>query len=99
MYKPSLPQNVSQDFGDHFTIFLRPKFVYEVGVTPLANSILKGLYQWLSILLGRPRLRCEDNIRMDLKEIWRESVDLMHLTQDRDQWRALVNTVTKLRVV
>jgi hypothetical protein len=47
---------------------------------------------------GRPRRRWEDNIRMNLKEIaWRD-VDWMHLAQVRDQWRALLNTVTKIRV-
>jgi len=45
------------------------------------------------IPLGRPRRRCEDNIRMDLKEIGWEGVDCMRLAQDRDQWRILVNTV------
>jgi len=35
----------------------------------------------------------EDNIRMDLREIWWENVDWMHLAQDRDQWQAVVNTV------
>jgi len=38
----------------------------------------------------RPRGR-EGNIVMDLREICWESVDWMHLTQDRDQWRTLVN--------
>jgi hypothetical protein len=33
------------------------------------------------------------NIRMDFREIGWEGVDWMHLSQDRDQWRALVNTV------
>jgi hypothetical protein len=33
----------------------------------------------------------EDNIRMDLREMGWEGVDWMHLAQDRDQWRALVN--------
>jgi hypothetical protein len=47
--------------------------------------------------LGRPRRRWEDNIRMDLKEIW-EGVDWLHLAQDLEQWRALVNTVMNLRV-
>jgi hypothetical protein len=41
--------------------------------------------------LGSPRHRWED-IRMDLREIGWESVDWTHLTQDRDQWQALVNT-------
>jgi hypothetical protein len=34
-----------------------------------------------------------DNIRMDLKEIGWEGVDWMHLSQDRDQWRAVMITV------
>jgi hypothetical protein len=50
--------------------------------------------------LGRPRRRCEDNIRMDLREIWwGGDVDWMHLTQDRYQWRGLLNTVMNLRVL
>jgi hypothetical protein len=47
--------------------------------------------------LGRPRSRQEDNIRMDLGEIERESVDWKNVAQDRNQWRALVNTVMNLR--
>jgi hypothetical protein len=45
--------------------------------------------------LGSPRCRWEDNIRMDLGEIW---WDWIHLAQDRHQWCALVNTVMNLRV-
>jgi hypothetical protein len=48
--------------------------------------------------LGRPRRRWEDNIKMDLKEIGFGDVDWIHLAQDRDRWRALVNTVMNLRV-
>jgi hypothetical protein len=48
--------------------------------------------------LGRPRRRREDNIRRDLVEISCEGVDWIHLAQDRDQWRAAVNTVMNLRV-
>jgi hypothetical protein len=47
--------------------------------------------------LGRPRGRWED-IRKDLREIRWEDVDWMHLTQGRDQWRTLVNTVMYPRV-
>jgi hypothetical protein len=36
---------------------------------------------------------------MDLREIGWGSVDLMQLAQDRDQWRAFVNTVMNLRVL
>jgi hypothetical protein len=48
--------------------------------------------------LGRPRRRCDDNIIMDLREIVWEIVDWIHLVQDRDQMRAVVNTVMNLRV-
>ena len=45
--------------------------------------------------LGRPRRRWEDNIKMDLREVggggdW--------MAQDRERWRALVNTVMNFRV-
>jgi hypothetical protein len=42
---------------------------------------------------GRPRGRWEDNIRMGLWEIRWGSVGWIHLAQDRDYWRAVVNTV------
>jgi hypothetical protein len=45
-----------------------------------------------------PRHRWEDNIRMDLMEIVWESMDRLHLAQDKDQWRALVNTIMNFRV-
>jgi hypothetical protein len=48
--------------------------------------------------LGRPRRRWEDNIRMDLRETRWSGMDWIDLAQDRDQWRALVNTVMNLRV-
>jgi hypothetical protein len=48
--------------------------------------------------LGRRRRRWDDNIRMDLREIQWVGVDWIHLAQDRDQWRDLVNTVMKLRL-
>jgi hypothetical protein len=35
---------------------------------------------------------------MDLREIGWDGMDLIDLAQDRDQWRALVNTVMNLRV-
>jgi hypothetical protein len=48
--------------------------------------------------LGRSRSRWEDNIKMDLREIGFGDVDWIHLAQDRDRWRALVNTVMNLWV-
>jgi hypothetical protein len=49
--------------------------------------------------LGRPRLRWEDGIRMDLREIGLEGVDWSRLAQDRDRWRAVVSAVMNLRVL
>jgi hypothetical protein len=47
-------------------------------------------------LLGRPRHRRGDKIKMDLKEMgWGK--DWIDLAQDRDRCRALVNTVMNLR--
>jgi hypothetical protein len=48
--------------------------------------------------LGRPRRRCVDNIKMDLREIGWHGIDWIDLAQIRDQWRTLVNTVINLRV-
>jgi hypothetical protein len=48
--------------------------------------------------VGRPRRRWEDNIKMDPREIGFGDVYWIHWTQDRDRWRALVNTVINLRV-
>jgi hypothetical protein len=39
-----------------------------------------------------------DNIKKDFREIEWDGIDLIDLAQDRDQWRALVNTVMNLRV-
>jgi hypothetical protein len=48
--------------------------------------------------LGRPRRRCENNIKIYLGEIWFGGVGWIHLAQDRDQWLALVNTAKNRRV-
>jgi hypothetical protein len=48
--------------------------------------------------LGRPRLGWLDSIKMHLREIGWDGVDWIDMAQDRDQWRALVNTVLNLRV-
>jgi hypothetical protein len=46
--------------------------------------------------LGRHRSRWENNIRMDLRETGWGGVDRIHLSQDRDRWRVLGNTVMYL---
>ena len=48
--------------------------------------------------LGRPRLRLEDNIRLDLQEIWINTRNWVALAKDKDYWRALVNAGLILRV-
>ena len=40
--------------------------------------------------LGRPRHRCENNIRMELEEVGINTGNWVHSAQDRDYWRALV---------
>jgi hypothetical protein len=48
--------------------------------------------------LGRPICKWVDNIKMDLREIRWDCMDWIDLDQDKDRWRALVNTVMNLRV-
>jgi hypothetical protein len=47
--------------------------------------------------LGRPRLRWV-NIRMDLGEVGWGDVDWIGLANDRNKWRAVVNSVLNFRV-
>jgi hypothetical protein len=49
-------------------------------------------------LLERPRRRWEDGIKMDLRETGWGIVEWIHLAQDWDRWRAVVNTVMNPRV-
>jgi hypothetical protein len=48
--------------------------------------------------LGKPRLRWEINIKLDLQEVGCGGMDWIELAQDRDRWRALLNAVLNLRV-
>jgi hypothetical protein len=48
-------------------------------------------------ILGRPRHRWVNNIKMYLGEIGWCDMDWIDLAQDRDKWRAIVNTVMNLR--
>jgi hypothetical protein len=41
----------------------------------------------------------DDGIRMDLRDIGWGSVEWIQLAQDRDRWRAVVNTVMNLLVL
>jgi hypothetical protein len=48
--------------------------------------------------LGRPRLRWEDDIKMDLREIGIDGANWIRLDQDRVQWQAFVSMVMNLLV-
>jgi hypothetical protein len=48
--------------------------------------------------LGRPRLRWEDNIKVNLKVMGFGDMDWIEPAQDRDRWLALVNAVMNFRV-
>jgi hypothetical protein len=81
--------------------------IFKSKITILTNFFrtLRGAYNILDGRpegrrpLGRPRRRWEDSIKMDLREIGFGDVDWIHWAQDRDRWRALVNTVMNLRVI
>jgi hypothetical protein len=64
-----------------------------------------GMTNVYNILVGEPEgkrplgtlgRKWEDNIKMDLRKVGWEIVDWMHLAQDSEQWRAVVNTVMNL---
>jgi hypothetical protein len=46
----------------------------------------------------RPRLRREDNIKMDVRKIGWGDMDWIDLAQDIDQWRVFVNMAINLQV-
>ena len=48
--------------------------------------------------LGRPGRRWEDNIKIDLREVGCDPGEWIALAEDRDQWRAYVRAVMKVRV-
>ena len=49
-------------------------------------------------LLGRPRRRWENNIKMDLKDVEWRGMDWIDLEQDREWWQDVVNVVMNFRV-
>jgi hypothetical protein len=48
--------------------------------------------------LGRPRRWWVDSVKIGLRDIGWGGMDRIDMAQDRDRWRALVNTVMNLRV-
>jgi hypothetical protein len=74
-----------------------PGHVARTGEKRNAYRLLVGKPEG-KIPLGRPRRRWVDNIRMDLGEVGWDDVDWIDLAQDRNRWRAVVNSVLNLRV-
>jgi hypothetical protein len=70
--------------------------VAHVGEMKIVYKILVGKPKGKRLL--RLRRAWKDNIRMDLREIGWKDCDWIHLYQNRDQWRAVVNMVMKLWV-
>jgi hypothetical protein len=71
--------------------------VERMGEERVVHSVLLGKPEGKRPL-WRPRRSWEDNIKMDVQEVGVSCGDWMELAQDRDRWRALVNTVKNLRV-
>jgi hypothetical protein len=49
--------------------------------------------------LGSPRRRWKDNIKMDIEEVVLSSVEWICVDENRNRWRAVVNTAVTLRGV
>ena len=59
-----------------------------------------GFWQWeleKKIPFGRRKRKLQDNIRMNLEDVGWQVEDWIDLSQDRDQWRTLLNTIMNLR--
>jgi hypothetical protein len=71
--------------------------VAQTGDTRNAYRILVGKTEGKRPL-GRSRRRWVDNIIIDVRERGWDVMDWIDLAQDRDHWKAVVNTVMNLRV-
>jgi len=62
-----------------------------------ANRVLVGIPEG-KILFGCHRHGLEVNIKMNFKELGWEDMDWIYLTEDRDKWQAVVNTIINFHV-
>jgi hypothetical protein len=59
---------------------------------------MRNVYKILALILQgkrrvvKPRRSLENNNTVDLKQIELQCVEWIHAAQDRDYWRALINT-------
>ena len=92
----------NEELNDIIRVIKSRKMRWAEHVARIGNS--RGAYRVLigkpegKKLLGRPRRRWEDNIKMDLKEVGCEVIDWIDLPQAKDRWWTLVNVVISLRV-
>jgi hypothetical protein len=49
--------------------------------------------------VARPSCRWVDNVRKDLEEVGWGDVDWIGLAQDKNRWRAVVNSVINFQVI
>jgi len=75
----------------------RAEHVVRMGESRGVYRVLVGKNEGMRPL-GRPRLRWEDNIKMDLQEVGYGGLDWIEMAEDRSRWRALLNAVMNLRV-
>jgi hypothetical protein len=59
---------------------------------------IRSYFQYLEAVSSNRNLLTCHTVKMDLREIGWGGMDWIDLTQDRDQWRALVNKVVNLRI-
>jgi hypothetical protein len=62
-----------------------------------AHHILVGKPKW-ERALGRPKHRGKVNIKLNLREIPHSNMDLIRLSESRNQWHSLLKSVMNLRV-
>jgi hypothetical protein len=96
LYNEELHNFYTSTYIISVTILRRMKWVAHVPLMEKMSNIYNILVGKKP--LGRPRRKWEDNIRMDLTGTGSIGVDWLHLSQDRDQWWDLVNTVMNLPV-